>query len=127
MFGADSGLYEFIAQINRMGDADGEANGLPAFGKFVPVGNDVADQLRAIHPVGQLLFVIVAGDGSDAFQVWVNRRIDARTDKIASRDQVGDLRTLDQRFEEAYSSAAVRRSLTPSPLWPGGRAAVRVW
>ena len=64
-------------------DVDGEADGLSAFAEFVPVGNDVADQLRAIHPLGELLFVIIAGDGADAFEIWINRRIDARADQIA--------------------------------------------
>ena len=61
VLGAHAGFDEFIAHMDRMRDVDGEGHGLPALAELVPVRDDVADQLRAIHAVGELGLDIVAG------------------------------------------------------------------
>ena len=69
--------------------------------------NNVADQFRLIHSLGELVFVVIAGDGANAFQVWIDRRINARLDQVAALDQLGDLWALDDGLENAAEPAAV--------------------
>jgi hypothetical protein len=55
--------------VDGVPDAGGEAHGTPAFAIFVPMANDVADQLRSVHALGELRLDIVAGLHLDAFEV----------------------------------------------------------
>ena len=43
--------------------------------ELVPVGDDVADQVGPVHPVGKLIDDIVALPGFDTAQVWFGRRV----------------------------------------------------
>ena len=44
-------------------NADGERDGAAPLTEFVPMADDVADQLGAIHPVGELVLDVVAEPG----------------------------------------------------------------
>ena len=85
VLGADAGLDELIAQMDRVRDVDGEGDGLSALAEFMPVRHDIADQLGAIHAVGELTFVVIAGDGAHALEIRIDRRIGARLDQILLR------------------------------------------
>ena len=67
MFGTHPGLDEFVTQMDRVCDIDGEGDGFSFLAELVPVCDDIADQLGAIHALGKLALVIVACDGSNAF------------------------------------------------------------
>ena len=45
VLGAHAGPDEFVADVDRMRDVDGERDGLPALAELVPMRDDVADQL----------------------------------------------------------------------------------
>ena len=60
VLGAHAGVDEFVAQVDGVRDVDGEGDGLSPLAVFVPVRDDVADQLRPIHALGELAFDIVA-------------------------------------------------------------------
>ena len=62
VLGAHAGLDELVAEMDRVRDVDREADGLSALAVFVPVRDDVADQLRPIHALGELAFDVIAGD-----------------------------------------------------------------
>ena len=49
--------------VDGVRDVDGEGDGLPALAVLVPVRDDVADQLRPIHALGELALDIIAGAG----------------------------------------------------------------
>ena len=107
MFGAHAGFDEFIAQVDRVLHTDGKANGFAALAVFVPMGDDVANQLRPVHPLGKLALNVIAGLHLHALKVRLRRRIDAGFNEIALLDQGRDLRRLDDRFEYAAQSAPV--------------------
>ena len=87
-------------------DVDREADGLPALTVFVPVRDDVADQLgRSMRSASWLH--IVAAFGAHAGQVGLDRRVDADRDQIPLRDQLGDLRALDHGVEDSPSPRSV--------------------
>ena len=56
VLGAHTGFDEFVADVQGVLDVDGEADGLPPLAVLVPVGDDVADQIVAIHSLGELRF-----------------------------------------------------------------------
>ena len=58
---AHAGLDELIADVDGVRDVDGEGDGLPALAVLVPMRDDVADQLRPIHALGELALDVVAG------------------------------------------------------------------
>ena len=107
VLGAHTGLDEFIPQMDRMRDVDGEGHRLPALAKLVPVRDDVADQFRPIHAVGKLGFDIVAGLDANACQIGIDRRIDAGLDQKSLLDQRRDLRAFDDGLEDPTESAPV--------------------
>ena len=90
-----------------MPDVDSEADRPAAFAKLEPVLNDAADQFGDVHPVRELALDVVAGLHAHAGQVRRYRGIDARLDEVAQRDQLGDLRGLDDGLEYGAESAAV--------------------
>ena len=49
---------------------------------MVPVRDDVADQVDAVHPLGELRLDIIADTRFDALQVRIDRRVYARLDQI---------------------------------------------
>ena len=80
---------------------------LPPLAVLVPVGDDVADQVGAVHALGELRFDVIADAGLDAAQVRIDRRKDASSDQILLLDQLGDLRAFDDHVEDAAEPAAV--------------------
>src|SRR5262245_50020875 len=52
MLGADAGAHELVAQVQGIGDVDRKGDAGSALAKFVPMGDDVADQLGVVHAVG---------------------------------------------------------------------------
>ena len=52
MLGLDAGFHEFVADVNAVRDIDTEHQGFPALAMLVPVTDDVADQVVAVHPIG---------------------------------------------------------------------------
>src|SRR5215813_11624165 len=105
--GTHASLEELVADVDAMTDAAGEGDGLAALAIFVPVRDDVADELVPVHALGELGLDIVAGLRLDAVQVRVDRGVDPRLDQIALLDQVWHLRALDHGLEDAAEPAAV--------------------
>ena len=90
----------------------------------MPVGDDVADQLRHINALGELALDVVAMADVDARHVGRGRRVDPGRHQEAQLDQVGNLRALDQRFEDAAETAPVGDPGVPAaPGLPDGFAA----
>ena len=71
--------------MQTMGDVAGEGDGLPGVAVFVPVGDDVADELGVVHALGEFALDVVTAPNPHATQVWPDRRIDARLDQEADR------------------------------------------
>jgi hypothetical protein len=107
VFGAHASLNELIADVDAVTDAAGKCDSAPALAVLVPVRDDVADELVAIHPLGKLRLDIVTGLRPDAAQIWIDRRIDARPDEVALLDQVGDLRAFDHALEDAAEPSII--------------------
>ena len=80
---------------------------LPTFAKLVPVGDDVADQLRAIHALGQLSLVVIAGLDANAFEIGSGWRIAARVNEELLLDERRHLRSFDDHVEDPAESTAV--------------------
>src|ERR1700730_1380628 len=98
-----------------MRDVDRERHRLAALAELVPVGDDVADQLRLVHAIGELGLNVVAGLSTNACEIGIDRRIDAGLDQKSLLDQRRDLRALDDGLEDAAKPAPV------SPAWRGGQ------
>src|SRR3984893_13883188 len=116
MCGSDPGLVELVADVQRVLNIDREANRLPLLAELVPVADDVADEIVAVHPFGELGLDIIADAGFDALQVRVDRSEYACPDQIPLRDQFGDLRTFDDDVEDAAQAATV------TAAWRGSQA-----
>ena len=99
-----------------MRDVDGEANRFAAFAMLVPMRDDIADQVLAVHALGELRLDIIADAGLDATKVRVGRRIDARLDQIFLLDELRDLRAFHDRVEDAAKPSAV------AAAWRGGQS-----
>ena len=99
MFGLDAGFLKLAADVDAVADIGGEHHGLAALGQAVPVGNDVADELRPVHALGEFAFNVVAGMGVDAFEVRRGRRIDrsARGSRGRSDPEPGGTRPARRR------------------------------
>jgi len=69
--------------------------------------DDIANQLRAIHALGELRLGIVPGLGADPRQVRLHGRIAARPHQVFLLDQRRDLRALDDFLEDTSEPAAV--------------------
>ena len=101
-------LDELVADVDAVRDVDGEGDGLPALAVLVPVRDDVADQLRPIHAIGELGLDVVAVTRAHAAQIGIDRRIDARRHQDSrARSASGDLRAFDHRLEDAAEPAPV--------------------
>ena len=90
-----------------MRHVDGKADGLPALAIAMPMADNVADQIAAVHTLCELRLDIVAGPDFDASQVRIGRRIVPRLDQVLLRDQLGDLGTFNDGVEDAAKPAAV--------------------
>jgi hypothetical protein len=95
---------------------DSEGHRLPALAVLVPVGDNVADELGTIHPLGELGFDVVATLDADAEQVRLRRREASDRHQVFLGDQFRDLRTLDHGLEYAAEAAPV------APTWRGCQA-----
>ena len=58
-----------------MRDVNAEHQSLPALAVLVPVADDIADQIVAVHPVGKLIDGVIALPGLDALQIRLGRRV----------------------------------------------------
>ena len=52
-------------------NVDREHNRLATLRKLVPIRYDVTNQRVLVHARGELALVVVAGNGTDAPQVWL--------------------------------------------------------
>ena len=66
MLGANAGFDEFVLHVDAVGNVDTEHQSLLTLAMFVPVGNDVADQIITVHPIGELVDDVIALPGLDA-------------------------------------------------------------
>jgi len=76
MLGTDARFHKLVADVDAVTNAAGKRDRAPTLGVLVPVGNDVPDQLGAIHTVGKLILGIVAIADRDAFEIGIDRCID---------------------------------------------------
>src|SRR5262249_20840408 len=107
MLGAHASLNELVADMEGMTNAAGKSHGAPALAIFVPMSDDVADQLGAIHALGKLSLNVITGLRLDAAQIGINRGVNPRLDQIALLDQRCDLRALDHGGEDPAKAAAI--------------------
>src|SRR4029077_18469228 len=105
--GAHASLNELVADVDAVADAAGEGDDLAALAILEPVGDDVADELVPIHPLGELGLDIVAGLRPDAAQIRLDWRVYSRLHQVPLLDEIGDLRALDHGLEDAAETAAV--------------------
>src|SRR6516225_778465 len=75
-----------VASRSRLGV---EPSICPALAELMPMLDDIADELRPIHALGELGFDVVALAGFHAPQVRIDRRVDPRADQISLFDQLG--------------------------------------
>jgi hypothetical protein len=113
VFGAHLRLQKLIFDVDRMRDVDAEHQGLPSLAVSVPVGDDVADQIVAVHAIGKLLDDVIPLPGLDTLQIGSGRRVIDRGDQTAPLDQFGDLRTFDKLVKEVAQSSPI------TPTWRG--------
>ncbi len=59
-------------------DRNGESDRLSALGVFMPVRDDIADQIAAVHPLGELAFNVVAALSANTAQIGIAWCIDPR-------------------------------------------------
>ena len=116
VFGADTGGDEIVADMDRVTDGGGKADGFAPLAEFDPVGDDVADQFRPVHAVGEFAFDVVAVPDVNAMQIRIDRRVDAGRNQEILRDELADLWTLDHGLEDAAETAAV------ATAWRGSEA-----
>ena len=83
VFGADAGGDELVSDMDRMPDAGGKADGFLPLAEFDPVGDDVADQFRPVHAIGEFALDVIAVPDVNTMQIRIDRRIDAGRDQIA--------------------------------------------
>ena len=95
MLGTNAGFDEFVLHVDAVCNVDTEHQSLPTLAMFVPVGNDVADQIITVHPIGELVDDIIALPGLDAFQIGIGRGVVDRRHQVLLLDQLGDLRAFD--------------------------------
>ena len=116
MLGTDARFHKLVADVDAVTNAAGKRDRAPTLGVLVPVGNDVPDQLGAIHTVGKLILGIVAIADRDAFEIGIDRCIDPRLDEVSLLDQRRDLRRFGQDSEDAAEAAPI------AAAWRGGTA-----
>ena len=66
MLGADAGLSELARDVHGVRDVDREHHRAAALGVFVPMGDDVADEVVTVYARSELAFDIVALLDADA-------------------------------------------------------------
>src|SRR3974390_3026550 len=86
---------------------DGERDRLSALAELMPVRADIADELRAVHPLGQLRLDVVAGLRADAAKIGIDRRVYASLDQVTEYDQLGHLGAREEGLEDSAEPATV--------------------
>src|SRR5262249_34845938 len=107
VLGANTGLYELVADMDRVLDTDSEADRSPALAVLQPMLDHVTDQVVSVHATLKLTDNVVALLSSNATEIGIDRRIDSRPHQKAAYDQVRDLRALDHRVEDVAETATV--------------------
>ena len=100
-------LDELIRDVPGMGDRGREDNRLASFRQAMPVGDDIADELRPVHAGGELVFDIVAGPDLDALKVGRGRRIDHGRHQKAQVNELTDSGALDHRVKHVAQASAI--------------------
>ncbi len=73
MFGGNAGFDELVADVQRVRNIDGEANRFPTLAVLVPGAYDVADEVGAVHALGELQLDVITDTGFDTAQVRIDR------------------------------------------------------
>src|SRR5262249_41746765 len=107
VLGANTGLYELVADMDRVLDTDSEADRPPALAVLQPVLDHVPDQVVGVHATLKLTDNVVALLSSNATEIGIDRRIDSRPHQEAAHDQVRDLRALDHGLEDVAEASTV--------------------
>ena len=107
MLGANPAALKLGADVERVGDVDGEHDRAPPFAELEPVRDEIADQLGNIHPPGQFDLDVIAVARMDALKVWPDGGIDAAADEMALDDQVGSLRSFHDLGEVTAETATI--------------------
>ena len=63
------GSDELVLDVDAVGNVNAKHQSLSPLAVLVPIGNNVADQVGTVHPIGELLLGVVSGDGLDALQI----------------------------------------------------------
>ena len=111
MLGTNAGFDEFVLHVDAVCNVDTEHQSLPTLAIFVPVGNDVADQIITVHPIGKLVDDIIALPGLDAFQIRIGRGVVDRRHQILLLYQLRYLWTFDDFAKVIAQPAPIR------PTW----------
>src|SRR5262249_46462035 len=108
MFGAYVRTDKLVFDVDRMRNIASEGDGLPALAEFVPIGNDIADELGVVHSGGKFGLDVVTVADMDAAQIWLDRRVDTALDQpTALLDEVRNLRALYHGGEDSAETTAV--------------------
>src|SRR5215470_7461213 len=90
-----------------MSDARRKDDGVASCCEAMPMGDDVADELRLVHALGKLRLDVIASFNAYTVQVRLRRSIDAASHEVAAPDQLSDIGALDQRLEHVPEPAPI--------------------
>ena len=107
MFSGNASVQELIADGDRVRHINGEGDGSALLAVFMPMFDNVADQLGGVHPAGELRDDVVALLGSHAFEIGIDGRIDSGFHEIAANNQFRDLRRLNHHVEQIAETSTV--------------------
>ena len=116
MLGQHAASAELIPQMHGMADARRENDSRAMFSEFVPMLDDVADELALVHALGKLPLDVIAALDCNPGQIGPKGRINFGADKVFIADQLGDRRPLDQHLEH------VTKATTVTSAWRRGDA-----
>ena len=69
-----------------MSDIDGKDNSPSAFAVFMPMRDDITDEIVTIHPLGELRFDVVASFHPYTFKIDIPRGVHAGSNEVALRN-----------------------------------------
>jgi hypothetical protein len=108
VLGADACILELAGNVHGVGDVDRENDSAALLRVFVPVSDNIADQVITIDPCRELRLDVIALPDLDATEIeTLGGCIDHRRDEVSCGGQLGDLRTLDDDIENSAEAAAV--------------------
>src|SRR4051812_16102912 len=90
-----------------MTDGRGKADGFTPLAEFDPVGDDVANEFRLVHALGEFTFYIVAVPDVNTIQIGIDGGIHPGRNQKSLLNQLADLRTLDHGLEDAAETTIV--------------------